>query len=133
NATSSPSDAAASRGHDRLIAMGVLERDPEATAATLTRWLRDVAGVGEPVAGNVSIPGATGWSNETILFDATWSEGDGDEGDAGRATHELVARIAPSGHQVFPDDTFRRQYDVMDALAPQTDVPMARVHWYEPD
>ncbi len=128
--------------------MGALQRDPDATAATLARWLRDVAGVAEPSVAGVSIPGATGWSNETILFDATWRDrdgegggdgkGDGDGDDhqdrgGGRRTRRLVARIAPSGHQVFPDDTFLRQHAVMHALAERTDVPMARVHWLEPD
>jgi aminoglycoside phosphotransferase (APT) family kinase protein len=44
-----------------------------------------------------------------------------------------VARIAPSGHQVFPDETFLRQHAVMHALAERTDVPMARVHWLDTD
>ena len=44
-----------------------------------------------------------------------------------------MARIAPSGHQVFPDDTFLRQHAVMHALAERTDVPMARVHWFDAD
>ena len=96
-------------------------------AATLGRWLGDVAGVARPVVTAVSIPGATGWSNETILFDACW--GGGDE----RRARSLVARIAPSGHQVFPDDTFVRQHAVMLALAERSDVPMARMRWLETD
>ena len=107
--------------------MGVLERDPSATAATLSRWLGQVAGLRDVTVTNLAIPGATGWSNETILFDATW--GGGDE----RRTRALVARIAPSGHRVFPDDTFLRQHAVMRALAERTTVPMARVHWLEVD
>jgi aminoglycoside phosphotransferase (APT) family kinase protein len=107
--------------------VGVLERDPAATAATLADWLRRVAGVGEVTVTDVTIPGSTGWSNETVLFDATW--GAGDE----RRTRPLVARIAPSGHRVFPDDTFLRQHAVMGALAERTAVPMARVHWLETD
>ena len=103
--------------------MSVLERDPEATAATLARWLREVAGVDGPTVTDVAIPGSTGWSNETILFDASWS---GEQ-------RPLVARIAPSGHQVFPDETFLRQHAVMRTLAEHSDVPMARVHWLETD
>jgi aminoglycoside phosphotransferase (APT) family kinase protein len=45
----------------------------------------------------------------------------------------LVGRIAPSGHRVFPDDTFVRQHAVMRALAERSDVPMAPIHWLEPD
>jgi aminoglycoside phosphotransferase (APT) family kinase protein len=107
--------------------VGILERDPEATAGTLTRWLREAAGAAEPVVSDISIPGATGWSNETIFFDATW--GAGDE----RRTRQLVARIAPSGYRVFPEDTFVRQHAVMRALAERTDVPMAAVHQLETD
>jgi aminoglycoside phosphotransferase (APT) family kinase protein len=107
--------------------MGVLTRDPASTAATLARWLRAVAGTADPAVTDVSIPGATGWSNETILFDAAWGEGDD------RRTRRLVARIAPSGHQVFPDETFLRQHTVMRALSERSDVPMARIHWLETD
>ncbi len=57
----------------------------------------------------VRIPAGTGFSNETILFDATWTDG----GDAAR--HELVARVVPSSYQVFPDDTFELQFHVMRA------------------
>jgi aminoglycoside phosphotransferase (APT) family kinase protein len=107
--------------------VGILERDTEATAATLTRWLGEVARVPAPVVTDVTIPGSTGWSNETVLFDAAWGEGDD------RRTRPLVARIAPSGHRVFPDDTFLRQHAVMHALAERSDVPMARVHWFDAD
>jgi aminoglycoside phosphotransferase (APT) family kinase protein len=103
--------------------VGLLERDPAATASTLTAWLASAAGVTDASVGEVSIPASTGWSNETILFDATWA------GEQRR----LVARIAPSGYRVFPGDTFLRQHAVMRALAERTDVPMAAIHWLEED
>ena len=49
------------------------------------------------------------------------------------ARHELVARVAPSSYQVFPDDTFELQFHVMRELAARTDVPMVAVHWFEHD
>jgi aminoglycoside phosphotransferase (APT) family kinase protein len=107
--------------------MGVLERDPEATADTLSRWLAEVAGEVDPVVSDVSIPGTTGWSNETVFFEATWGA------DSARATRRLVARIAPSGHQVFPEDTFGRQHAVMHALARGSGVPMVPVQRLEAD
>jgi len=107
--------------------MGVLERHPDATAAVLARWLDEVAGVARPHVADVTIPGSTGWSNETVLFEATWGSG------AERRPRRLVARIAPSGHRVFPDDTFERQHAVMRGLARQAQVPMARIHWLESD
>ena len=54
----------------------------------------------------MTIPGSTGWSNETILFDATWRT----EGQV--EPHELVARIAPTDYTVFPDRTFSTQFEV---------------------
>jgi aminoglycoside phosphotransferase (APT) family kinase protein len=107
--------------------VSVLQRDAEETAATLASWLADVAGVARPVVTDVSMPAATGWSNETIMFDATWGV------DDDRCRRRLVARVAPSGYRVFPDDTFLRQHAVMHALAEHTDVPMPRLHWIDAD
>ena len=102
------------------------ERDPAEVARVLLSWFDRVRGFADVEVANVSIPGGTGFSNETILFDATWSDG----GVA--VKHELVARVAPSSYQVFPDDTFELQFHVMRALD-ATDVPVAAVHWFEPD
>ena len=106
--------------------MSALTRDPAATASTLERWLTKVAELDEVQVTDVSIPGSTGWSNETILFDAAWRTG------AEVKTRELVARIAPTNHTVFPDQTFSTQYAVMQALADHGAVPMATIHWLEP-
>jgi aminoglycoside phosphotransferase (APT) family kinase protein len=107
--------------------VGVLQRDPDVTAATLTRWLGERAGVDEPRVSNVSIPAATGWSNETIFCEATWST------DRESVTRRLVVRVAPSRYRVFPDDTFTRQYEVMRGLARQGVVPVPDAHWLERD
>jgi aminoglycoside phosphotransferase (APT) family kinase protein len=95
-------------------------------AHVLRAWFERVRGFEAVEIANVSIPGATGFSNETILFDATWSDGGEPQSRA------LVARVAPSSYQVFPDDTFELQFHVMRALD-GTDVPVAPVHWFEPD
>ena len=100
---------------------------PDETAATLQPVARRGGRRRRPVVTDVAIPAGTGWSNETILFDATWGDG------VRAADPSLVARIAPSGYQVFPDDTFVRQHAVMHALAERSDVPMARVHWFDGD
>jgi aminoglycoside phosphotransferase (APT) family kinase protein len=102
-------------------------RDPEETAGRLRAWLTDVRGLADVAVGNPTIPAGTGASNETVLFDATWS------GPSGPDRHRLVARIAPTSYVVFPDDTFARQFHVMRALADASSVPMARMHWFEPD
>ncbi len=92
----------------------------------LRAWFEHGRGFGDVEIANVCIPGGTGFSNETILFDAKWSDG------GMPRTHALVARVAPSSYQVFPDDTFELQFHVMRALD-ATDVPVASVHWFEPD
>jgi aminoglycoside phosphotransferase (APT) family kinase protein len=76
---------------------------------------------------NVSIPASTGFSNETIMFDASWRDPAGEP-----QRQELVARVAPSSYQVFPDDTFELQFQLMRMLT-ATSVPVATVHWFEPD
>jgi aminoglycoside phosphotransferase (APT) family kinase protein len=109
--------------------MGVLERDPGPTAARLAQWLTEVAGRADVHVDDISIPGSTGWSNETILCDVRWADRDG---GGAPDVHELVVRIAPTEHSVFPDDTFVAQYEIMATLAERSDVPIARVHWFEP-
>jgi aminoglycoside phosphotransferase (APT) family kinase protein len=105
-----------------MTLMAAPERDPHEVADVLRCWFERVHGYADVGVTNVAIPASTGFSNETILFDAAW------EG----STHELVARVAPSSYQVFPDDTFELQFEVMRALA-GTEVPTATVHWFEPD
>lgn len=100
--------------------MGVLARDPEATAATLERWFTS-QGYDDVRVANLVIPSATGWSNETILFDAHWVR-DGVAEDQG-----LVARVAPSDYQVFPDETFERQFHILGAVGRSGAAPVPGV------
>ena len=105
------------------------QRDPAATAATLSDWLRgrlpdarDVAVV------DLEIPQGSGFSNETILFDASWSDG----GAARR--RELVLRAQPPSYALFPHiDVISQQFRTMQLLGEHTDVPVPRVRWEEED
>ena len=97
------------------------ERDPQATRADLARWLEARTGAEGVEVGEVSIPGLSGFSNETLLFDATW---DGD-------VHRLVIRVEPTGHTVFPATAFDAQVQVMQALATEGSVPVPPVLWFE--
>jgi aminoglycoside phosphotransferase (APT) family kinase protein len=97
------------------------ELDQEGVRTRLTTWLSekleyDVALT--PLPG----PAFSGFSNETLLYDATW-----DGGVLG-----LAVRLEPSGHQVFPDTAFPTQIRVIRALEP-TDVRAPRILWDEPD
>jgi aminoglycoside phosphotransferase (APT) family kinase protein len=68
-------------------------------------------------------------SSETVLFTATWT--DGDE----RVEHRLVARIEPpeTAYPVFTGYDLDMQFRVMRLVAEHTRVPVPRTHWYEPD
>ncbi len=99
-----------------------------------TPWQRDLARDRERLAGWLAarIPGAenlrlselrapqsSGFSNDTLLFEAEYSRD-------GRAQREaLVARIQPTGFQVFPEYDMGLQFRTLELLAP-TEVPVPR-------
>lgn len=101
------------------------QRDVEADAPKFEAWLRARL----PEAGDLRMsplvaPGSSGFSNETLLFDLSWSE-------AGERHEEsLVVRIQPTGYQVFPEYDLSLQYRAMELLS-RTDVPVPRVRWLE--
>jgi len=95
------------------------ERDPTATRTALATWLAGRTGADDVEVGELSIPGLSGFSNETLLFDAAWAG----------AVHPLAIRVEPTGHTVFPSTAFDAQVDVMRALAPH--VPVPEVLWFE--
>jgi aminoglycoside phosphotransferase (APT) family kinase protein len=105
--------------------VGALARDPDETARQLTAWLTGVAGLDDVCVGAIEIPAATGFSNETVLFDATWADG--------AEAHRLVVRIAPQAYQVFFETNFESQFRVMDALGDHSDVPIPTMLWFEAD
>jgi aminoglycoside phosphotransferase (APT) family kinase protein len=106
----------------------VVSRDPDQTVARLRTWLTDVAGRRGVDVDHLEIPASTGFSNETILFDATW-----DDERGAPSVHRLVARIAPQVHTVFLEANFENQFRVMQALAERTDVPVPDMLWFEGD
>ena len=83
----------------------------------MAEWLRDK--VGDVEVSQLAIPAGTGYSNETLLFDA---------GDAG-----YVLRVKPTGYQLFLETDFERQFDVMKLVSETTDVPMPTMLWFEED
>lgn len=104
------------------------QRDPAATREALRRWLSGkLEGAEDLEISELSAPAATGFSNETILFDAKWTE-------AGRkCEQEFVLRVKPSGYTVFLESEFEAQYEVMKTLYERSDVTIPKIWWYETD
>src|SRR5215471_13445595 len=86
------------------------QRDLEATRCILAGWLVGNLGVDRVEVGPIQGPALTGFSNETLLFDATYTR-------RGRAVTEgFVVRVKPTAHTVFLESDFEWQYQVLDLL-----------------
>jgi aminoglycoside phosphotransferase (APT) family kinase protein len=103
------------------------ERDFELTRRRLGEWLAArLPGARELRVSELSGPGTTGFSSDTLLFDLAWNE-------AGQA-HErsLVLRLEPRGFPIFPVYDVGRQFRVQKLLG-ETDVPVPGMLWLEED
>ncbi|MGH7896133.1 MAG: phosphotransferase family protein [Candidatus Binatia bacterium] len=106
----------------------VVTRDCDRTREQLTGWLaRRLPAGSRPVLSALEIPQGAGHSNETLLFEATWSDG-----GAPRA-QRYVARVKPSGRAVFPEYDVRLQFRCMEVLRERTSIPVPNVVWFEED
>jgi aminoglycoside phosphotransferase (APT) family kinase protein len=104
------------------------QRDAVDSARKLAAWLAPKLGAdGSVELGEFRGPGATGFSNETLIVDGTWTAG----GVA--QSGSWVVRVAPTGYTLFPDSAFDVQYRVLTGLAAHSNVPVPRVLWYEQD
>jgi len=104
------------------------QRDPEVTRAVLESWLRTrLAGASDVTVSKVATPANNGFSAETLMFSAAWHDADGTSRD-----ERFVAKVAPTGFQIFPEARFDEQFRLLRILA-GTDLPVPAVHWQEPD
>jgi len=106
------------------------DRDPEELRARFGEWLTSRLGAdADTVMELLKAPTSNGMSSETLLLDATWTE------DGERATHQLVARVAPppTAVPVFPEYHLDRQHEVMRLVRELADVPVPRTYWLETD
>jgi aminoglycoside phosphotransferase (APT) family kinase protein len=102
-------------------------RDVDQTRTQLTAWLRGKLPAATDVAiGDIGLPSGSGFSNETLLIDASWRE------SGTPVAARLVGRVKPTAYAIFPEYDLHRQYRTMDLLAP-TPIPVPRMRWYEDD
>ena len=103
-------------------------RDLEQTQRQLCEWLRGkLPGARDLMITDVRGPSETGFSSDTLMFDALWSD------PTGTHQEQMVARFKPSGFTVFPTYDIARQFHVMRILGTRTDVPVPRMRWLEED
>jgi len=104
------------------------QRDPELTRTRLESWLRTrLPGADDLRVCAVQTPATTGFSAETLMFGASWRDP-----QAGLREERLVAKVAPTGFQIFPEPRFDEQFRLLKILA-TTSLAVPAVHWYEPD
>lgn len=104
------------------------ERDLDRTAEQLTQWMarKLPASASDIRITGLEAPLGTGFSSDTLLFDLVQVV-DGQERREG-----MVARLEPTEHVVFPSYDIELQCRVL-RLLENTDVPVPRVRWLEPD
>ncbi|MCU1486355.1 MAG: hypothetical protein JWN67_3101 [Actinomycetia bacterium] len=108
-------------------------KDRSAYVAALQTWFAAQHPEAIDVAvGDIDIPAATGFSNETIFFDVSWAEG----GEA--RSERFVGRIEPETGPLFPPQTAECtvsvgvQHRAMETVA-RYGVPMCPLVGYEAD
>jgi aminoglycoside phosphotransferase (APT) family kinase protein len=102
-------------------------RDLDRTREQLCAWLAaKLPGARELHITELTGPSETGFSSDTLMFDAEWTA-------RNRVCRErLVARFKPQGMTLFPNYDVGMQYRIMKSLR-DTDVPVPRVRWLEED
>lgn len=107
--------------------MALANKDPNEIREALQQWFHaQVPGATTVSISDLSVPSASGMSNTTVLFTASWSIGDTS------SSEQLVARIAPDGPAIFMETDLRKEATVMKALA-GAGLPVPVVRWVEED
>ncbi len=93
-------------------------------------WMARVLGdTSDPEVVVSSAAASNGMSSETVLIDATWTDG------TARRCEPLVARLAPaeSDVPVFASYDLRRQFETLRLVEQLTSVPVPKMWWMEDD
>jgi aminoglycoside phosphotransferase (APT) family kinase protein len=103
-------------------------RDPKTSADQLAAWLgTKLDGATDVTVSDVTTPQASGMSNETLLFTASWTH------DGHSHQQDYVARVAPQTAGVFPRYDLVAEQRVMQALNTHTAAPTPATPWVETD
>lgn len=109
-------------------------KDRSSYADALRTWFTShVPGSSEVEISGLEIPVATGFSNETVFFTASW------KADGQAHTERFVGRIEPPDGGLFPvqrpglEVSVGLQYRIMDAVAATGVAPIPPLVAYEPD
>lgn len=103
-------------------------RDPEELRRRMETWLATRLPAGaDPRVPEVSSPSSNGMSSETLLFDATWKEGNADHQGS------FVARVEPDPGDcpVFRKYDLELQFKLMQLVRENTKVPVPHARWLE--
>jgi len=102
--------------------------DPGTARARLAGWLAErLPGATDVAVDDVTVPQASGVSNETVLFEATWRE------DGAPRRRGLVARVVPGGEGVIPTTyDLATEHAVLRALHADGGVAVPEPLWHEP-
>ena len=101
------------------------ERDIDALRATLGEWANTQPGISDAEVIAIVNPEAQGFSNETLICDATWTA------DGQPVTSGLVVRKKPVNYAIFPTYDMSIQYRSMQNMAACGRVPVPNVLWVE--
>jgi aminoglycoside phosphotransferase (APT) family kinase protein len=105
--------------------VALANKDPQEVKDALRQWLRGQLPEATAVSiDDLSVPSASGMSNTSVLFTASWSIGDT------TSSQQLVARIAPAGPGIFMETDHAKEAAVMNALA-AAGLPVPVVRWVE--
>jgi len=103
------------------------DRSADDVRRVLASWLAPRVGArGRVSVSPVTSPAVTGVANETLLFEASWSEGTSER------TQGFVARLA-SDRPLYIEADIEVHAKIYEALADVQGVPVPRVYGYEAD
>ncbi len=109
-----------------MSAAGAATHDDAGLAGVLSDYLAERLDAAGPVAISGMERIAVGWSHETWLFEAVWSDGDDEQRQA------FCLRRDPGNALLRQESDLGEQFRVLKCLEP-TEVPAPRGYWYEPD